>query len=247
VLTEFDALVDMADMIYKDKLSESVSFKGAFVMYSILRKLPSMSLIRATSDIDLDVEDMEVLHYASDNLLRILNMSEKYKYVLIKERGFEKNPSGNSLTFEVSEGVSKVRVKIDMNIGRSEHRINYFPYGLNFIGNDVFDMLCDKLYVASTSKLPRRIKDLYDIYVYSHVMRTRLEHTVNMWGDRKITGPVYVLNEENYPDMKHAFEVHSEFKNKNFYEILHRVQNFSVVIYDAILNGLSERNKHAVW
>jgi len=145
-------------------------YKGAMVTKLLLLEHKFNEFSRETQDIDASwagnrLPTMENLTSALNGALAPLAM----KAVVKREYG-EKKSAGFNLVYENS-GELAVSVDIDM---RSEKGSRTYHYGdVTFLGVTVNHILSDKIYVLSTEKAYRRVKDAVDVYALSHCVKVQ--------------------------------------------------------------------------
>lgn len=194
------------------------------------------STFRGTSDIDFSVKDTESWEVYLAKCCDVATKNSKInaKYSLIKRRGFSKNPNSDSATFLAVVDNTEYKFKVDMNIK---------PSDLSMTRNSLKELkifsidgiLQDKINVAVTRKLCRRIKDLIDLYYISLNSDFSLLDILKKLNFNKITEN-YLQNPEAYKELEHAYDKYSNKGKKEFNEVYHRVNRFIEPIADCIIH-----------
>jgi hypothetical protein len=97
---------------------------------------------------------------------------------VVKREYGEKKSAGFNVVYE-NTGELAVSVDIDM---RSEKGIRTYRYGdITFRGVTVDYILSDKIYVLSTEKAYRRVKDAVDVYALSHCVKVQARSIRDIW------------------------------------------------------------------
>lgn len=244
----FEVLQDVVQAIVASPYGKSFVIRGGFVLMSLLKETGNEYLNRQTTDVDIDFSDRDTWEQFLSDLPNILNRGTQngFQYQIVKRRGFDKNPSGDSISLVCTKGGKSIQSKIDMNIREFGNRKLYQSSDISFTGSAVNNMLCDKLAVVSTSKVCRRIKDLYDIFVLSKTCDFSIQEIIQEW---KITGhtmgePVYIFDAYEIGKVKHAYSLFRGIENKpDFDPLFARVVGFTSMIFEDILMA-STKERH---
>lgn len=237
-----DVIEDFLESISKSDLNCFV-VKGCMALnnHFLNNKLP---YARMTQDLDLHYysrDDWERFVEES-SLIATKNSLLGLSYRLISRRGFAKNANGDSLKFEASDGNTNFIFKVDMNFGGNIDFVNY-NNSISFYSIPV--ILSDKLWVLSSQKICRRVKDLIDIYLISSNFNLnyvelccKISNRLNESGRIINFSNLYILTESSIGDMKHAFDRYDQSVNigLSFEELYNHVLNFVIPIY-FYLNG----------
>ena len=242
-ITTEEVMADFLDAISKI-YSNSMLLKGCMALY-IHSDLKTN--LRKTRDLDFNffyLEDWE--DFCENSFLIATKFSKlKFTYAITKRRGFDKNPSGDSLKFKASKDGQVIEFKIDMNIGGNElselnSELTRSPINLY----SVYGILSDKLKVLSERKLCRRIKDLIDVYYISTTMCIDFKVLVDailFKYKEEILGnlnPCFVLDLENYDQIKYAYDKYDigDIKKEDFEVVYAVVVYFVSPVYEFLLD-----------
>jgi hypothetical protein len=114
---------------------------------------------------------------------------------------------------------------------------------------DVYEILCDKLRVYSTDRLGGRIKDMYHIYLISHIDGLNKWDFYEIWDKigYEVNIPIFGLSPGNFLRMKKPFVTHSadRFGATDFEDVLERVICFTADLYSD-LSGIGG-TKGDIW
>ena len=146
-----------------------VDFKGAMVLKACLMNAGYAEEIRHTMDIDAN--------WYSDTPPSAEQLEESLFDALAKNginlnvRLYRMYEEGRSAGFELSDpDTDEILFTMDMDVNRPVQPTQIYDVaGLRFRGISPLQMLADKIYVISTDRVFRRIKDLVDLYYLSQV------------------------------------------------------------------------------
>lgn len=108
-----------------------------------------------------------------------------------------------------------------------------------------YGILADKLYVATTKKLCRRIKDLIDIWYISSkfdVDFSILIQTIKeLYGNeiKENLNPCFLLDLKNYEFLKHAYDSYDlgDVKKADFSKVYSLSVSFSSPVFEYLADG----------
>ena len=144
-----------------------VSFKGSMVLKACLTEAGYTEEIRHTVDIDANwiSDDWPSMEQLTESLQKAVSR------IGIKIVAYRPYRGGQSAGFEIRDEKSgNLLFTIDMDVNRpvSATKI-YMIEGIQFRGVAPTQMIADKVFVVSTDKVFRRIKDVIDLYYLSKV------------------------------------------------------------------------------
>ena len=163
---------DRENLMYQvmNALSESgipISFKGSMVLKTCLLEAGFTDKIRQTKDIDANwfSEDQPTEEQIIQSMQKTLQENDIDLDITL----FRKYGEGRSAGFKFNYRDSGVLAfSMDMDVNRPLPSIKAYEIGeIRFRGVIPTQMLADKVSVASTDKVFRRIKDVIDLYYLS--------------------------------------------------------------------------------
>ncbi|MNL91346.1 hypothetical protein D3C81_10790 [compost metagenome] len=235
-------LDDTIMILQTSKYSNLFVFKGGNCIASMLNanNLPMTS--RYTSDIDLHWKEGYRDGW-EDLILNIEELLNKYtrlgvKYILKSRRGYTKNANGDSIALIAKIGDKQIDFKIDMNFSYKQVGIQQYKTittrGI-FTGYNDCTILADKLYVLKSIKICRRVKDLYDVYIYTYKGNISMSELLNVINDKWIDFDLdnsYILDEQNKVTIHHAFSKYRfRVSVHDFNTVYNRVLAFVEPVY----------------
>ena len=208
-------------------------FKGALVLF---QAKTNKDLVRTTSDIDCD---WVVSPPTNKELETKLNEAIKEKLPHISFKQYRKYSIGKtSAGFEVLENGEPLTT-MDVSIKPATSSQMYFVGECCFCGYDLMNIVSDKISVLSSNKIPRRIKDLLDIYsvcvgddIYKSSILQQLKAKERELGDFS-----FFFNNKN--DLEHAYNKYKTLVTKPKFDDV-----YSVVLLFVL--GFIDENK-TVW
>lgn len=242
----YDILIYMVNRISERDKERMLVLKGAAALSAkLINKHPEY--LRFTHDIDLHVGSSDSVQRVFSDVTQWLNLgTDTYVFELHKDRRQLGN-SGGYVFKVIARSGDICKVGIDYNVA-----------SLNLIATDIvpsivcpvydnYTMLADKLSAMCTGRLPRRVKDLYDIYVLLHledyvfpllccIAEHKRPDTVRKSG--------YPFNPESMQHIEHAYKSFQGIANKPaLSELLEVVERFLVGYFDAH----ESQNYHMGW
>ena len=232
-------LFTLEEVIY-DFLDSVNNIKDLFVLkgcYALKYHIKDLNKFRNTKDIDFHCFSKNdwITFIESFETIASSNSKLGLKYVLVKRRGFDKNPNSDRLTINVEKNIEVIETfTIDMNIGGIVD-FDVLDNGLRYYS--LASILADKLHVLQSIKIFRRIKDFIDIYCIATSFDFNGRYLCSTIKDRfRYTGREFVPsndlfynNKENIAMMRHAYEKYSgDIKFRiDFNQALGVVKSFS--------------------
>lgn len=215
---DLDYLFELTQLI--TNLSEDVTVKGAVILASQAYLEGMQDNFRMTTDIDFNFKNGN-MPLAVHLVQTAVNLSSK-SGIVKPER--EDSKSG---ALEVLGLDGTLLAQLDVQFKDTMFKVNYsLPNGGYFRGQSLELILADKLAVVSSSRgvLPRRIKDLFDIYficsIYSINYQSVLRH-LHLTG-RELGNFAVLLDYKNETKsgIKHAYNSYRGIRNKPDFSIV---------------------------
>lgn len=207
---------------------------GLALSYYYNSTLPSA---RNTIDIDFHISDFENWNKLKEEGIK--NATSNSKLGCIYTLGSEKiNPNGSSLTILYEINDRKGKFKIDMNYGtycktRKVHSIEIYSPEM---------IIADKLSVICSSKIRRRTKDLYDVYLVicnenfdfktlTHEIKLKLE-------SRDISLDLLsILNTSYLKELEYSYYKMKLIDFPDFSDIIDKLLYFIPPVMDGVILG----------
>lgn len=99
--------------------------------------------------------------------------------------------------------------------------------GVSFCGQTIDKILVDKIYVCSTRKIFRRIKDVIDLYILSYCWKGHYLYLLSLSKDADRAFKNFEKFAENFADLEHAYKKYSNSASGgDFKEVYKRVFDF---------------------
>lgn len=196
---------------------------------------------RNTRDLDLSIEDMETYKYLFDNMEDILNTDDGDSYEVTYRSGFNERSKSESMHISYNDNIisNNYELKVDMNIKQvSEVNRVKLPNSDLLLCDDYY-ALVDKLAVVCSDKVGRRLKDMYDIFVYSNISDVCYSKLVACMQERRpwmLDGLENNMLPERFDKFKSSYEA-GHFTNIEFDVVFRRVSLFVVPLVDMINNN----------
>lgn len=221
-------------------------FKGGNCIASMVNELNLPIQARYTTDIDLHWRGYSKVLWENfvTDVAGLLTVKSKLglSYKLTGRRGIRNNSNGDSLCIQVlNKGIPIYELDIDMNF--SDKKIGVQKYKtitnrVNYIGYNDYTILADKLRVLTQRKICRRIKDLYDVYLYSFRKDISSKELINMillkWENSEL-GVIFLLEAKNIGDMEHSYNKYDfNYSNPSFNIVYTRVVKFAAPIFSMV-------------
>ena len=146
-----------------------VSFKGSMVLKACLIEAGFTEDTRHTVDIDGNwySEDAPSAEQMVESLQNALDQNN----IPLKVGIYRMYGEGRSAGFELKDRFTEeVLFTMDIDVGRPNVPTKIYEVeGVRFRGVSLRQMMADKVFVISTDKIFRRIKDVVDMYYFSQV------------------------------------------------------------------------------
>ncbi len=216
------------DAIYRSRIP--VVFKGAMVLNAVLYEIGfTETEIRPTKDIEAnwiiskDVTDEQIRDALQEAL---------------KENGIKltvginrKHGPGRSAGFEFCESENGFPVfTMDMDVNRTEAGSReYVVSGLAFNGVVIEQMIADKIYVVSSGKVFRRIKDVIDLFYLSECYPLDIYKIQAVLENNGKTLSTFECFLDNKIELQHAydkFKFSRDVKKPDFEEVYSGVKHY---------------------
>lgn len=234
----YNYLVLTAQLISQSYFRDKIIFKGASVLVSKLIQCGRSDLYRRTRDLNIHCSNVEIWLSFCDNIEAILNNNNRgVVYKLKSKRSDVKGlVDSDSLKFEVTDTGNNITFDLKMNMNIKSNNIITCEFSplLNMRTYDLLTMLSDKIVVVSSSKIYRRIKDVYDIAVMASISNYALSdifiHLRVKHPDVRLEN---YLTVDNMEQIKHAYDKFEGIQNKPvIYDLLAVDASFLQPIYE---------------
>lgn len=199
------------------KLRTPVVIKGCMLLRMIMTNAGITSR-RGTKDLDLDWADLDANMAFIQATLNTALINIEYGLYAEPFREFQ---DGQSAGFKIMYNGSLV-CKCDVNIAECPFTSYYTtPTGVNFVGSSLDTILADKLDGISTRSVYRRFKDVYDLYLLSHlkVFNTVQVHNNIVMRGRKLGNFSDFLNGKD--QLMHAYSKFKGAENKPDFNVVY--------------------------
>ena len=237
-----DLMVRLMDIMVNKNYP--VVFKGAMVLTKIIEE-KEYNVFRNTEDIDLDWENYNI---SMDELTLMVEDAVKELddglYVEVV-RNFGENTSAGFDIRRRDYDYDAYLFSIDVSIRYNNYYDVYESYyGVQFRGASLEKMCVDKISSISSDRIFRRIKDIYDMYVISHLEDFSIYklNEILEGSGRYVYDFNVFLN--SYDDLEYGYNKLRGIVNKPDFEIVYpRVRDFCMpYITDCYKTG-----RKAVW
>lgn len=215
-----------------------VCIKGAFLL-NIVIKGESIPFIRATNDIDCDIDlAVESTDELEDYLVsKIKAVAPGIILHRFRKNAVEDGKSGGFFVVEGEDIPANTLCLIDLHLGSNAYKVLYpSPKNSTFYGQSLAKIISDKIYVASTFNLIVRYKDLYDIFLLSKFRGWSILEIKKILIACEKSLKDFTCFSENINEL---YEAHEQFggnrKGKKFVDVYSRAQIF----LDPFINGMN--------
>lgn len=228
ITTEEKLMYDVMKSIYESGIP--INFKGSMVLKACLLELGYTEQTRHTVDIDANwnSDDPPTMEQMQESLQKAINKCNFNLRVEI----FRKYGEGRSAGFEIWNNESdEILFTMDIDVNRPVPPTKIYEIeGVRFCGVSPSQMIADKVFVLSTDKIFRRIKDMVDLYYLSQVFEFDKADVMNTLQNsgRKLESFNGFLHRIN--DLQHSYDKFRFEGNVNkppFDEVYKRVKNFT--------------------
>lgn len=226
-------LMSMTESIQKAGFKNDVVLTGGFGLDFKLVESGLFELCRKTQDIDLSIRNVEAYQRLFGNIEDVLNSNDAgFSFTKVKRRGLSNG--SDSVTLMCAVCGEALTVKIDMNI--KDLRVLGVSYldKLPLAVYDDYTAVVDKLSVVYSSRIYRRIKDMYDVYCYAMMCDLKYSKILQQF-DRyrkdSLCGAEIMLLPENLPDIEHAYRRNDSLPQGVFDEVFSVASAFSNKLY----------------
>ncbi len=208
------------------QLGHPIVFKGHMVLkHLIMSESINIGTYRGTRDIDMDwcdsLENKVAIENELDSLIQSYNTDSLR---LLKTRDFTETNSGG---FTVAYNGNKL-FSVDISL-----RLNPFVElyvtnnGVKFVGSSRYKMLADKIRAISTKVVYRRVKDIYDLYLLSHLKGLKynsIQHIIEYEYEYNKRGiGEFVQFTDNLKEITHAYNELKGIVNKPDFKLVYGV------------------------
>lgn len=123
---------------------------------------------------------------------------------------------GKSAGFDFVEDDGEILTFMDLSVKKNKYYQIYEIDGISFYGQTVEKILVDKIYICSTRKIFRRVKDVIDLYILSYSWRGSYHSLLTLSKEADRAFESFEKFTENFSDLEHAY-------NKISTQIKHQV------------------------
>ena len=239
----YNILVLMAKLLSKSKYVEYFALKGGLVLVTLIRDKGYNELLRRTGDMDIHCTSKDKWDLFCSECEDLFNTNiEGYTFKLIKRRN-DMKPSEvtDSLSFSINHALhGTFAIDIDMNVKSNDIVELEFNNSLGLNAYTVPSMLADKLNVIADYKLHRRIKDLYDLYVFITMYDLSFLDVSTAYSKKygkKLNELQSITVPENFESLSHAYGKYDGITNKpKFNDLLNLCNAFITPVFEGLLN-----------
>lgn len=214
-------------MIKMYELRAPIVFKGAMILKAVQRVYGNPTgLVRETHDIDGDwIGDTPSMEDLASILQRAVDEIKTTCKVTVKQvREYGENKSAG---FDFVEDGGEILTSMDLSVKKNKYYRIYEVDGVAFCGQTIEKILVDKIYVCSTRKIFRRIKDVIDLYILSYSWKGSYRSLLNLSKDADRAFENFEKFTENFSDLEHAYKKYSNSASGgDFKEVYKRVFAF---------------------
>lgn len=208
-----------------------IAVKGYFALMTQI-SLKGFNIDRLSKDLDLQILNSNKWEYVISNIDNINKHSKlniTYELIKVKEAGnivkYTVKYNGNSL-FSIDANKDPKPYQYD--------KIKIYDIKVNFFKPSV--MLADKLSSSASSKIYRRTKDLYDIYLLSTIFEFKLPKLVKCINSKRNidTNHIELYNPRNLDDLKRGYnslKLKEGSPKPEFEEVYEKLKYFTYPIY----------------
>jgi len=219
----YNLLKDVINIIADSKYGGHFILKGGSSLLTKLIETNNLQLWRATTDIDLQVDSIAVWNSFKEDIVTILNSGSSNKtFRLLKSRS-RPTETSDSITLGVMVEGTLLQFKIDTNVAK-DYEVSAISFNtINLPAYDEYTSMADKLMVLTGGKIYRRVKDIYDLYVYTSIhdfCSTQLLATIDKRYPDFFRSAQNMLIPENIPSAEHAYNKFEGIRQKPEFGIL---------------------------
>lgn len=182
-----------------------IDFKGSMVLKACLLEAGYSEEIRHT--VDIDANWYSDIPPSDEQMTASLQKAITNSGIDLEVRNYRPYGEGRSAGFElIDKDTDEVLFSMDIDVNRPVPPTKIYEIaGFRFRGVAPTQMLADKIYVVSTNKIFRRIKDLVDIYYISKVFELNKSDIMLTLknSDRTLEAFKEFLNSKD--DLEHAY------------------------------------------
>lgn len=206
-----------------------ISFKGSMVLKACLLEAGYSNETRHTVDIDANwnTESAPSADQMTESIQNALNKSN----IDLEVKIYRMYGIGRSAGFELRERKTKeILFSMDIDVNRPVYETKIYEIdGVHFCGVTASQMIADKLYVVSTDKVFRRIKDVVDLYYLSKVFIFDKGEIFQALENSNRSLDTFEGFLHKYDDLKHSYEKFrfaGNVEKPPFQEVYNSVQSF---------------------
>ncbi|MDO3409439.1 nucleotidyl transferase AbiEii/AbiGii toxin family protein [Saccharibacillus sp. CPCC 101409] len=161
-------LRDFVKAVNAAGFSDRIVLKGGLNLEAAVQKYNANLVARPTVDADFHISKKESWEQFLDEVPKKISQSSQLglSYSLKSRRGFDRFPGSDTVTLTSSQNH---QFDVDMNISSFSGKTEIYVGGY-LPGFTIPTMLADKVAVFLSTRIYRRSKDLYDLYLFSYLM-----------------------------------------------------------------------------
>lgn len=183
-----------------------MNFKGSMVLKACLAEAGYLEDIRHT--VDIDGNWYSDVAPAGEQMLESIQNALKRKNINLDVSLYRMYGEGRSAGFELADhSTGEVLFSMDIDVNRPIAATKIYEVeGIRFCGLSAMQMIADKVYVVSTDKVFRRIKDLVDLYYFSKVFEFDKEGIMKALSTNERTLGDFDAFLNRQDELKHSYE-----------------------------------------
>lgn len=227
ITAEEKLMYEVMNAIYDSGIP--ISFKGSMVLKACLLEAGYSQETRHTVDIDANWNADTAP--SAEQMVESLQEAIKKSGIDLDVNLYRVHGEGRSAGFELREKYTdEIFFTMDIDVNRPVPWTKIYEVeGIRFRGATPSQMIADKLYVISTDKVFRRVKDVVDLYYLSKVVdfeKDRIMQALRDSGRKLDTFHGFLCNTK---ELRHAYEKFRFFGGANkptFEEIYNTVKSY---------------------
>lgn len=206
-----------------------ISFKGSMVLKACLMEAGFSDDTRHT--VDIDANWYSDVAPSADQLVDSLQKALDQNDIPLDVKIYRMYGEGRSAGFELKDKTSgEIIFTMDLDVNRPEVPTRIYEVeGVRFRGVSPKQMMADKVFVISTNKVFRRIKDVVDMYYISQVFEFDEREVLQLLENsgRKLADFSGFIN--RIDDLRHSYEKFrftGDVNKPSFEEVYDKVRLF---------------------
>jgi hypothetical protein len=164
---------------------------------------------------------------------------------VIKRAYGEKKSAGFDFVCDDGSGQT---VSLDIDMRKDKDSMMYQYGDISFRGVTIDNILSDKIYVLSTDKAYRRIKDAVDVYALSHCVKLQTQSIRDIWKEAGRMPEKFEAFSVRRADFEHAYSKLRRVEPKpEFSVVFDHLRLFLVPFIDMDVKNLTWDNNSTIW